>query len=155
MTGIVDDAMRLDKLLTRNRVIDLSSRDPKTVLSEMVDVICRSEPKLNRDRLLKALLARENTLTTALGQGVAIPHARVTMKRRFICAVGRSSQGIIYDQSQPRPVHLVVMLVASSEEKTFLRVLNATADFAKDADTVKRIVHAESPEEAFKIITRT
>ncbi|MFA6564001.1 MAG: PTS sugar transporter subunit IIA [Verrucomicrobiia bacterium] len=147
--------MRLDKLLTRNRVIDLKSREPKAVLAEMVEVVCKSDPKLNPERLLRALLARENTLTTAMGHGVAIPHARLPMKRRFICAVGRSSQGIIYDQSHQQPVHLVVMLVASSKEKAFLRVLNATADFAKDVDTVKRIVHAESPEEAFKIITRT
>jgi DNA integrity scanning protein DisA with diadenylate cyclase activity/mannitol/fructose-specific phosphotransferase system IIA component (Ntr-type) len=147
--------MRLDKLLTRHRVIDLHSRDPKAVLAEMVNALRQSDPKLNPERLLKALMAREHTLTTALGQGVAIPHARVPMKRRILCVVGRSAQGIIYDQSQPHPVNLVVMLVANPKEKSFLRVLNATADFAKDVDTVKRIVHAESPEEAFKIITRT
>jgi mannitol/fructose-specific phosphotransferase system IIA component (Ntr-type) len=147
--------MRLDKLLTRNRVVDLKSREQKGVLAEMAELVCQSDPRLKREQLLKALLARENTLTTAMGHGVAIPHARLPMKRRVVLAVGRSSQGVIYDQFQDQPVHLVLMLAADPKEKAFLRVLNAIAEFGKDHDTVRRILHAESPEEAFKIITRT
>lgn len=147
--------MRLDKLLTRNRVIDLQSRDQKGVLDEMAALACEADRKLKQDRLLKALLARENTLTTAMGHGVAVPHARLPMKRRFILVVGRSAPGVVYDQFQDQPVHLFLMLIGAPKEKTFLRVLNALAEFGKDVDTVKRILHAESPEEAFKIITRT
>ena len=153
--SILRHRMRLDNLLTRNRVIDLNSRDQKGVLEELAAVVCKADPKIKPEHLMKALLARENTLTTAMAHGVAIPHARLSTKRKFILAVGRSSQGVIYDQSHEQPVNLVLMLVADPEVGTFLRVLNAIAEFGKDVDTVKRIVHAESPEEAFKIITRT
>ena len=120
--------MRLDKLLTRNRIIDLKSRDQKSVLVEMATLACEADRKLKHDQLLKALLARENTLTTAM----------------FILVVGRSAQGVVYDQFQDQPVHLFLMLIGAPKEKGFLRVLNALAEFGKDVDTVKRILH-EAP----------
>jgi len=89
--------MRLDKLIARNRVIDLNRHDLKGSLDELLDVSVSRFPYLKREVLLKSLLARESTMTTYLGNGVALPHVRVKMGRRYVIAIGRSRQGIRYE----------------------------------------------------------
>ena len=74
--------MRLDKIIARSRVIDLHSLDLEGALQELLGVCVKQFPDLKPDALLKGLLARESTMTTYLGLGVALPHVRVKMRRR-------------------------------------------------------------------------
>ena len=90
-------AMRLDKIIARGRIIDLRSHDLEGALQELLAVCVDSFSDLKPDALLKGLLARESTMTTYLGLGVALPHVRVKMTRRYILAIGRSRIGIRHD----------------------------------------------------------
>jgi mannitol/fructose-specific phosphotransferase system IIA component (Ntr-type) len=89
--------MRLDKIIARSRVIDLRSLTIPGALAELLDVAIAKFPDLKRESLLKGLLARESTMTTYLGMGVALPHVRVKMNRRYVLAIGRSTAGIQHD----------------------------------------------------------
>ena len=89
--------MRLDKIIARNRLVDLRSVELEGALEELLEVSVQKFPDLKRESLLKGLLARESTMTTYLGQGVALPHVRVKMSRRYILAIGRSRLGIRHD----------------------------------------------------------
>src|ERR1039458_9023615 len=103
--------MRLDKVIARSRVIDLRSVDLEGSLDELVAVAVARFPDLKREALLKGLLARESTMTTYLGLGVALPHVRVKMSRRYVLAIGRSSAGIRYDGLKDNErIHLIIML---------------------------------------------
>ena len=92
--------MRLEKFITRQRIIDLISTDLKGALAELLEVSVSRFSDLNPDALLRGLLQRENTMTTYLGLGVALPHVRVKMRRRYVLAIGRSPAGIRYDGAQ-------------------------------------------------------
>ena len=74
--------MRLEKIIARNRIVDLRSADLPGALQELLSVSVASFPDLKPESLLKGLLARESTMTTYLGLGVALPHVRVKMSRR-------------------------------------------------------------------------
>ena len=89
--------MRLDKIIARGRIVDLKSLDLEGALQELLDVCVKNFPDLKPDALLKGLLARESTMTTYLGFGVALPHVRIKMSRRYILAIGRSRIGIRHD----------------------------------------------------------
>ena len=105
--------MRIEKFITRHRIIDLLSTDLKGALTELLDGSVERFSDLNRDTLLKGLLQRENTMTTYLGLGVALPHVRVKMSRRYILAIGRSRLGLRHDGAKDEErVHLIVMLIA-------------------------------------------
>ena len=86
--------MRLDRFLTRGRVIDLESDTLEGALKELLAVSAGRFKDLNESRLLKNLLERESTMTTYLGCGVILPHVRINMKRRYLFVVGRSRDGI-------------------------------------------------------------
>ncbi|MDD3179220.1 MAG: PTS sugar transporter subunit IIA [Opitutaceae bacterium] len=135
--------MRLDKFITRRRVIDLVSVDTEGALGELLGLAVSRFPDLNRDAVLKGLLRREDTMTTYLGQGVALPHVRVKMNRRYIIAVGRSPFGIRYDGAiESEPVRLILLLIADEGTRDYLQVLAAIAGLMKDKDFVDRLVQA-------------
>ena len=135
--------MRLDKYISRGRVVDLGSADMEGALVELLNLTVDRFPDLNKDALLKGLLRRENTMTTYLGLGVAMPHVRVKMGRRYLLAVGRSHYGIRYDGAmENEPVRLVFMLIADEKTRDYLQLLAALARLMKEPDFVESLVQA-------------
>ena len=135
--------MRLDKIIARGRIVDLKSLDLEGALQELLDVCVKNFPDLKPESLLKGLLARESTMTTYLGFGVALPHVRMKMTRRYILAIGRSRIGIRHDGAlADERVHLIVMLIAGERARDYLQVLAALARQVKDKELVDNLVNA-------------
>ncbi len=138
--------MRLDKFISRSRIIDLRSADMKGALEELLEVSVARFPDLKPDPLLRGLLARESTMTTYLGYGVALPHVRVKMSRRYVLAIGRSRGGIRHDGTKDdEKVHLIFMLLAEEKARDYLQVLAAVARLVKDQDYVRSLIEAPTP----------
>ena len=135
--------MRLDRIIARGRIVDLRSLDLEGALKELLDVCVKNFADLKPESLLKGLLARESTMTTYLGFGVALPHVRVKMSRRYILAIGRSRVGIRHDGAlQDERVHLIVMLIAGENARDYLQVLASIAQQVKDQQLVDNLVNA-------------
>lgn len=101
-----------------------------------------------------AITQRENSMSTGLGFGVAIPHASTPLINETIVAFGRSRNGIDFDSLDKQPVRLVVLLVipAREKEKRFLtlarlsRLLRSQAirsalEEAADGDSISNILN--------------
>jgi DNA integrity scanning protein DisA with diadenylate cyclase activity/mannitol/fructose-specific phosphotransferase system IIA component (Ntr-type) len=135
--------MRLEKIIARSRIIDLRSQDLAGALQELVTVCVKTFPDLKADTVLKSLLARESTMTTYLGFGVALPHARVKMPRRYVLAIGRSRAGIRHDGAlNDERLRLIVMLIAGESARDYLQVLASIARQVKERELVDRLVNA-------------
>ncbi len=135
--------MRLDKIIARSRIVDLKSLDLEGALQELLGVCVEKFPDLKPESLLKGLLARESTMTTYLGFGVALPHVRIRMSRRYVLAIGRSRVGIRHDGAiADERVHLIVMLIAGEQARDYLQVLASIARQVKDKDLVDTLVNA-------------
>src|SRR5580658_10185304 len=131
--------MRLDKFIARSRVVDLHAVDLEGALEELVGASIAKFPDLKRETLLRGLMARESTMTTYLGLGVALPHLRVKMRRRYILAVGRSRVGIRHDGAlADERVRLIVMLIAGEKARDYLQVLATIARQVREPELVER-----------------
>jgi diadenylate cyclase len=135
--------MRLDKIIARSRIIDLRSLTLETALEELLDVCIARFPDLKRESILKGLLARESTMTTYLGLGVALPHVRVKTSRRYILAIGRSRAGIRHHGAMSSErVHLIVMLIAGESARDTLQVLASIGRLVREQELVDSYVNA-------------
>lgn len=135
--------MRLEKIIARSRIVDLRALDLEGALKELLDVSVEKFPDLKPESLLKGLLAREGTMTTYLGYGVALPHVRVKMSRRYILAIGRSRVGIRHDGAlADERVHLIFMLIAGENARDYLQVLASIAQQVKEPSLVESLVNA-------------
>ncbi len=135
--------MRLDQLIIRSRIVELHSLDLEGSLRELLDVSVSKFTDLKPESLLKGLLARESTMTTYLGNGVALPHVRVKMSRRYILAIGRSRLGIRHDGSiEEERVRLIFMLIAGEQARDYLQVLACIARLLKEQELVEALASA-------------
>jgi len=135
--------MRLERIIARSRIIDLHSMDLPGALQELLTVCVKQCPDLKPESLLRGLLARESTMTTYLGLGVALPHVRVKMRRRYVLAIGRSRAGIRHDGAlADERVRLIVMLIAGEKARDYLQVLASIARQVKEAPLVESLVSA-------------
>jgi diadenylate cyclase len=138
--------MRLEKIISRRRIVDLRGTDMESALKELLDASVANYSELKREPLLKAMLAREGTMTTYLGEGVAMPHVRLRMSRRYILAIGRSRAGLRHDGSKDDDrVHLVLMLLADERARDYLQVLASIARLVKEPALVRSLLEAPTP----------
>jgi diadenylate cyclase len=136
--------MRLDKYIAKSRIIEVQSTDLMGALLELLEVsTARIQEDLNIKRIANQLMAREKTMTTYLGNGVAMPHIRVKMKRPYIFAIGRVKDGIEFEGlHEYNEVRLLFLLLASENEKNYLNVLASLARLFRDRDLVDNMITA-------------
>ncbi len=135
--------MRLERYIARNRFVEIESTDLKGALGELLENAAHSFPDLKRESLLRSLLQRESTMTTYLGNGVALPHVRVKMQRRYVLVIGRSREGIIHEGTlEGERAHLLVLLLADDRARDYLQVLATIARLVKEPELVSSLVGA-------------
>ena len=89
--------MRIDLYIANNRIIDLTSKDLSSAYNELLTTFGTLLPTpVKRKKILKELVDREHSMTSYIGEGVALPHARVDMKRPYALAVGRCPAGLAF-----------------------------------------------------------
>ncbi|MEW6365289.1 MAG: PTS sugar transporter subunit IIA [Acidobacteriota bacterium] len=98
--------MKLADFLGPDAVIpELQGRDPRSVLADLSAPIAEAEG-LSTSELVEGLLEREALGSTAVGDGVALPHARFAKLTRLTASFGRSRAGIPFGAADGEPVHL-------------------------------------------------
>jgi len=148
------NVVRLSELLAAERVLLLEAKDKKTLLGQLAEVLGRSVPGLKREELMEVLLAREAIMSTGIGLGIAVPHARLKSVERPALAVGVSRQGVDYDSLDDKPVHIVVMIVVPAEsQKQYLRILARVTLLLKNAKLRSRLLEAKDTEEIYRILS--
>jgi len=99
--------MRLDQIFKIEFPNDnLSSNSKKDVLAELINVLISSGLKIDRVKANDVLQQREKLGSTGIGDGVAIPHGKVSDLNELVVAFGRSKKGIAFDAIDGKPVHL-------------------------------------------------
>jgi mannitol/fructose-specific phosphotransferase system IIA component len=100
------------------RVRDLTGTTKDAVLEEMVALVSSSDAVTDAPSLLSAVRERERVLSTGIGLGIAIPHAKIPGVTRFVVAVGRHGAGIEFDAIDGKPVHIVVLIAGRRTRRT-------------------------------------
>ena len=102
----------LSDLVTPERVkLPLAGRTKDEVLRELVDVVVPDQDQSVRDAIVESLNEREALLSTGVGDGVAIPHARTPLLDRLLIGVGVAHDPVEFDALDGHPVELVFLLL--------------------------------------------
>jgi PTS system nitrogen regulatory IIA component len=109
--------MKLTDVLVRDACrVDLHGATKLEVLRELADALARQVPGLDPAQLYAMLIEREKLGTTAMGDGIAIPHARVESLNRLLAVFGLSRAGVAFDSLDGQETHLFFLLVAPGKE---------------------------------------
>jgi fructose-specific phosphotransferase system IIA component len=149
--------MMLANLLSAAQIIpEMKSGERWQAIEEIVNVLVdagRIDDK-DKSRVLAALKQREETMSTGIGFGIAIPHASSDCVTDVIAGFGRSKGGIEFDSLDNEPVHFIVLFVVPRDQfQTHLRTLAAIAKFLNDRTVREELGNASSAEEILKVFT--
>ena len=106
--------MRISNLLNRSLIIpSLAATDKLTALREITTFITTggAPSPCSANAIYNAVINREQHGSTGVGQGVAIPHARLAPLSELVACFGISHSGIPYDSIDKKPVNLIFMLL--------------------------------------------
>lgn len=107
----------MDFLSKKAIIVDLKSSKKEDVVRELVDVLISGGDieKSHRNKIIDALMERESLGSTAIGQGIAIPHAKSELVTKLVGAFGLSRKGVDFDSLDGEPVHIFFLLVAPQD----------------------------------------
>ncbi len=146
--------IQISKFLKRDRVVDLLGTSKADVLKELVAVLAKSlGGSANPDELLKAILDREAKISTGVGIGIAIPHARLASAREFAIAIGRSKEGVAYDSFDAGKVHLIFMILSPAQEYgQYLNIQAKVALLMSNEEFRNKIIAAKDSDEMVRLL---
>jgi nitrogen PTS system EIIA component len=103
-----------DFLCPKAITADLKSSTKKEIIEELVDLLIKAGAidKKMRSKLIEILLAREALGSTAIGQGIAIPHGKCDNVAKLTAALGISKKGVNFDSLDGEPAFIFFLLVA-------------------------------------------
>ncbi len=123
------------------------------VLDELIELFVASKKVANATKLRTDLINREKKSSTAVGQGVAIPHVRTMQAREFTICIARSTAGIDFDAPDGALVHVFFGVVAPPYgDKLYLEVYREIGEMLTHDATRAEIMEASSPHEVIKAV---
>ena len=147
--------MSLASLLTAEQIIpEMKSTERWSAIVELIDLLVslgKIKPD-DRESILASLKQREETMSTGIGFGIAIPHASSDRIEEVVASFGRSSGGIEFDALDNAPVKFVVLFVVPKNQfQTHLRTLASIAKFLNDRGVRDNLASAGSADEILAI----
>jgi fructose-specific phosphotransferase system IIA component len=151
--------MTLGNLLSAQAILpEMQATERYAAIAELVNLlVARGQISAERrDSVLTALRDREETMSTGIGFGIAIPHASSEHVTQVVAAFGRSSAGIEFEALDNAPVKFVVLFVVPKDQfQTHLRTLAAIAKFLNDRSIRERLAAATTAEEILAIFEKS
>jgi len=141
--------MTLANLLSESQILpEMVSKERWEAIREMVDLLVDTGKveKADREDVLDSIRQREETMSTGIGMGIAIPHASSSKVNEVVAAFGRSTEGIAFESLDGEPVNFIVLFVVPKDQfQTHLRTLAAIAKFLNDKTVREELSKAPSP----------
>jgi len=143
----------LDILPPEHVVADLSGTNKLEVLDELAGVLAAHHPEIPKDRLVEVLLEREKLGSTAIGEGIAIPHGKLPKLSGVVAAFGRSRSGVDFQSLDGGLTQLFFLLVAPEDASgAHLKALARVSRLLRDKDFRQRLLAAEGQEQIYRTI---
>ena len=145
----------MDFLSKKSIVADLKSSRKEDVIKELVDLLINAGEldKSCRAKVLDSLMERESLGSTAIGQGIAIPHAKSDCVSKLVGAFALSKKGVDFDSLDGEPVYIFFLLLAAQDSAgPHLKALARISRLFKDKYFRENLRNCEDDKQVVKVI---
>lgn len=133
--------------------LNLHADSKNEAIDNLSDMLSNSGKVADRQRFVHAVLEREKLGSTAIGAGIAIPHARANTVNEVSIAFARSNKGVDFNSVDGDPVHLIFLLAAPIESGSmYLKLLARISRLLRYQDLIEDLKKATTKEEVIQII---
>jgi len=146
--------MKITDILSPDMVVaDLKGATKPEVLNELAKVLAAKYKEVKLGDLTAVLAERERLGSTAIGDGIAIPHGKLRGVTKIIGVFGRHVQGVDFDSLDGGPSQLFFVLVAPEDSASLhLKALARVSRLLKDGSLRSRLLAAKDSAELYSLI---
>jgi PTS system nitrogen regulatory IIA component len=146
--------MTITDILSVERVIpELTGTTKEAVLQELAGLLAAQIPHATTEKLVSVLRERERLNSTAIGDGIAIPHGRLSGTRSVVAGFARSTEGVDFDSVDRQPTHLFFVLIAPDDAAAMhLKALARISRLLKDKAFRQQLLALRTREELYDAI---
>ncbi|MCB9865190.1 MAG: PTS sugar transporter subunit IIA [Phycisphaerales bacterium] len=151
-----DNRMKLSEIFAPELVrAPLKAADKTGAITELVDVLSETGRLTDRDEVLRAVLDREGTRSTGIGNGLAVPHGKCAGCPKLVMAVGRPETPIEFGSTDGKPVRLIVLLASPPDETgPHIQALARISRLMLMEEFRRDVLAAGSPQEIYDLILK-
>jgi mannitol/fructose-specific phosphotransferase system IIA component (Ntr-type)/CBS domain-containing protein len=146
--------IRLCRFVEQKQLImDIKSREKESALDELLSVMKKNPHIKSIKELRQSILSRESLVSTGVGRGVAIPHARCSCVQECVIAVGLSREGVDFNALDDQPVHLIFLIAApETAGYPYAAILARVTHILRDEDRRRELLACRSSSEMLELL---
>jgi PTS system fructose-specific IIC component len=145
---------RIQDLIQKgNVIVDLRIADKFEAIGSVARFMCSVNGLPDAEGVAGKIVERETEMSTGIGYGIAIPHARLSGIDRLYMAVARSVEGIEFNSLDEQAVNLIFMMVSPANTSTeHTQALSALSQIMSYEDVRRKLLEANTPERFVEVI---
>ncbi|HZP44346.1 MAG TPA: PTS sugar transporter subunit IIA [Candidatus Binataceae bacterium] len=146
--------MKIAEILAPQYVIaELTAETKPQILLELAKRLAEGQKQVSLNDLKAVLSERERLGSTAIGDGIAIPHGKVPGIQQIVGTFGRSTKGVDFDSLDGKPTHLFFLLVAPEDSASLhLKALARVSRLFRDNAFRENLMKAKDAAEIYQLI---
>lgn len=149
------DCSILKPLFSKELVFFLNGNSRDEIIEILVEALEKQKKIFDKNFFLEAVKKREEIVTTGIGMGVAIPHAKLPDLQEFFIAVAVLERGVDWKALDNGLVRLVFLIGGPDNEQThYLKILSVLTTILKDEEKRRMVLLARSQEEVIEVLLK-
>jgi len=143
-----------DCLSEETILVDVKGSEKDEAIAEVAEQLRNHPAVVDFHAFLDAVNVREMEGTTAVGGGVAIPHARSDSVKSFVVAMGICREGVDFGAADGKPVRIMILMgIPVAQVKAYLRLLAHLSLLLKQPEFIARVLMAKSAQEVLDALS--
>ena len=144
--------MNLNELIKPDSIVFLETVEMKDTVKMLASKAVELQMVSEKENFEVAILSREELVSTGIGLGISIPHAKMKSIEQFFIILGICKNGLDWDSIDRKPVRAVFMIGGPEEEKKeYLRIMSKLILIMKNEERRNKLFLSNSKEEAADI----
>jgi fructose-specific phosphotransferase system IIA component len=146
----------IQDILQKNAInTNIEAGNKNELISRMANQLASLNNLYDQKIIVQKILEREADMSTGIGFGIAIPHARIEGIDRVYMVAARSVQGIDFNAIDEQPVHLIFMMLSPTSTSTqYTQILSTLSRIMSYEEIRKSLSETSDPQEFLDIISR-
>ncbi len=145
----------LENLKKNNILVNPNAKNRWEIISEMVELAVKNKEISQEDSetVKNSLIEREKSMSTGIGNGVAIPHCSTSKVSSVITVMALTHKGLNFDAIDNEPVKIVILLIVPKDKLTLhIKTLANIAKMMCDAELREKLLELKTPDSIIKTL---
>ena len=141
--------------LQKEMILDIKKMPKEQALNILIKALSENENIPDAHSFKQAIISREMLMSTGIGNGFALPHARLDSIKNIVIGFARCLDGIPYESIDDKPVHFIIMLAAPKVYvKDYLKSMAPIIQKLKEPEIMNALLEAKTTEEIYDLLLK-